>query len=348
MLTNTANNESPVVSVIIPAYECTGSIARALDSVFSQRMRGMEVIVVNDGSPDTAHLKHALAPYLSRIVYLEQRNGGPSSARNHGIGRARGKYVAFLDSDDFWFPAHLRNQMRLFESDPNLGLTFANSLLLRGKTPIGSSFGLAPQASSVTLDSLLREECRIGTSSVVASRKALQEAGLFDENLRRCEDFDLWLRMAHNGVRMAYSCEIQVCHRRGNGLAASCMLMKRARIAVYEKVASRLNISPQQRRLVHHKIATGEAEYQIDLAKTALLEQNYSQALAAAQRANLTLPSWKLGLAVRGLRMAPKLFLPSYRAYEQLLDVRNRGRNFLRTKGLGASAGLFYQDLANA
>jgi len=343
MAMDIANIDDPIISVVIPVFNSAGSIARALGSVFSQGMHGLEVIVVDDGSSDTVHLKRAFAPYLPRIVYVEQRNAGPASARNHGIRRARGKYVAFLDSDDFWFPTHLRRQMQLFENDQTLGLTFANCLLLQGDIPIGTSFTLAPQASFVTLDSLLREDCRIGTSTVVATRQSLIAAGLFDENLRRCEDFDLWLRMAHNGVRMAYSSEIQVCHRRGNGLAASCMLMKRARIAVYKKVASRLSITPEQRRVIEHKIATGEAEYQIDLAKAALLEQNYSQALLAAQKANRTVPSWKLELAVRGLRSAPNLFLRSYRAYEQVLDVRNRGRNILRMKGLESYAGFALQ-----
>jgi len=71
---------------------------------------------VNDGSPDTPLLEEALQPYLGRIRYIKQENRGPSNARNTGIQASRGKYVAFLDSDDLWFPNHLANQIAIFES----------------------------------------------------------------------------------------------------------------------------------------------------------------------------------------------------------------------------------------
>ena len=72
----------------------------ALESVFAQRFTDFEVVLVNDGSPDTEMLEHLIAPYQDRIVYLKQSNRGPAAARNTGIRAAKGKYIAFLDSDD--------------------------------------------------------------------------------------------------------------------------------------------------------------------------------------------------------------------------------------------------------
>jgi glycosyltransferase involved in cell wall biosynthesis len=102
---------SPLVSVIIPAYDVAEFIGEALDSVFAQTFTDYEVIVINDGSPDTAKLERALAPYLSRIVYLKQENRGVSAARNTGINAARGSLIAFLDGDDVWLPNYLEVQV---------------------------------------------------------------------------------------------------------------------------------------------------------------------------------------------------------------------------------------------
>ncbi len=321
-----------MVSVVIPAYQCAGTICKALDSVFAQTFSDYEVIVVNDGSPDTPHLRRALAPYLGRIRYIQQANRGPSGARNAGIQRARGKYIAFLDSDDFWLEHHLANQVKLLASEPNLGLVYANPLILDGQVPVGDAFDMVPQSLPVTFVSLAKETSRIPTSSVVASREQIIHAGLFDENMRRCEDFDLWLRLAYSGCRMAFSREVQLCHHRMNGLSSDRLAMKRARIRVFEKVKRLLPLDVAEQRVVEQKIALGEGEYQVELAKAALLSRNYQEALLAARRANEVLDSWKLRLALQGLKTAPWLMVGSYRAYEQILDVRNLSRSMRRPK----------------
>jgi len=95
---------SPLVSVIIPAFNAAGHIVGALESVFAQSFTNYEVILANDGSPDTERLEQVIQPCISRITYLTQENRGPSAARNLGIRHARGEWLAFLDSDDAWLP----------------------------------------------------------------------------------------------------------------------------------------------------------------------------------------------------------------------------------------------------
>src|ERR1035438_7963147 len=102
---------APLLSVIIPAYRAAQYIAAALDSVLAQTFKGYEIIVVNDGSPDTEELERALEPYRDRIIYLLQENQGLSGARNNGIRAARGTYIAPLDADDVWAPEHLAAQL---------------------------------------------------------------------------------------------------------------------------------------------------------------------------------------------------------------------------------------------
>ena len=103
-------NESatPRVSVIMPAYNVAAYIGETLESVFAQTYSDYEIIVVNDGSPDTPELERVLAPYSERIVYVTQENRGLSGARNTALKVARGEFIALLDSDDVWEPMQTR------------------------------------------------------------------------------------------------------------------------------------------------------------------------------------------------------------------------------------------------
>ena len=123
---------TPVVSVIMPSYNTAPLIGACLDSVFQQTFRDFEIVLVNDGSPDTPQLEKVLAPYLERhagkIVYIKQPNKRCAGARNTAIRNSHGEFLAFLDSDDVWLPEHLAEQMKLFDQDPTLDLVYCNGL----------------------------------------------------------------------------------------------------------------------------------------------------------------------------------------------------------------------------
>lgn len=315
-----------LVSVVIPAYNAAPYIADTLDSVFAQTFRSFEVIVVNDGSPDTAALEQALQPYLSRIRYLKQENRGPSAARNRAIRQGRGKYVAFLDSDDLWLPMHLDRQLESLARGPNLGLVYTNGVHFEENVPLGTAFASVPQSGPVTLESLLAEQCTINTSSVVASREAMLRVGLFDENMNRCEDLDLWLRLSYDGVGMSYDREVQVCHRLGRGLSADRELMKRGRLEVYKKIAANDLLTQAQRSIIAAKLKTLEVEIQVELTKQALLAGKFTEALSAAECANSHGRTTKLRVAEVGLRCFPGLLRWLYRTYVQVLELYRRSR----------------------
>ena len=121
------NPGHPAVSVIIPAYNVSPYISQTLDSVVAQSFTNYEIILVNDGSPDTTELEEILQPYRERIVYLKQRNCGVASARNAAIRVARGKYLAFLDGDDLWLPDFLEKQLAFIESGGGYDLVYSNA-----------------------------------------------------------------------------------------------------------------------------------------------------------------------------------------------------------------------------
>jgi GT2 family glycosyltransferase len=331
---------SVLVSVIIPAYNASTYIVRTLDSVFAQTFQDFEVVVVNDGSPDTELLERALQPYVSRIRYFKQENKGPGGARNSGILQMRGKYAAFLDADDLWMPTHLSSQIAMLQADPSLDLVYADSVLTRDGHTVGHAFGREPQSSPVTFEWILTEDCTVGTSSTVASRESLIAAGLFDERFRCCEDFDLWLRMSFRGAKMNYDTATHLYHAlSGESLSGDRYVMKRARIEVYEKTASTLPVSEQQRRLIRRLIDKTEGECEIDLVKKFLHEGEYEKALEAAKRATSVKANWKMRLTLFGLSRTPKLFRRSHGAYEQFLSYRSKRQSARSARKLKLSPG---------
>src|SRR5256886_1068507 len=117
----TSTPSEPLVSVVMPAYNVAWCVGRAVDSVLAQDFRPWELIVVNDGSTDgTGGL---LERYGAAITVINQENRGMSAARNAGIRRARGTYVAFLDADDWWLAGKLSRQVELMRGRPEIGFS---------------------------------------------------------------------------------------------------------------------------------------------------------------------------------------------------------------------------------
>ena len=341
-MSGSVTSQAPLVSVVIPAYNCAHFIAAAVQSVLAQTFSSFEIIVVNDGSPDTPDLETALQPYLPRLRYLSQENRGPSAARNLGIREAVGRYVAFLDSDDIWLPHHLADQVRHLETDAGLGLVYSNNSRVDDEGYTHTAFDRVRQEGPVTLESLLAERCTVNTSSVVVLREALLRAGLFDEEMRRCEDFDLWLRLASNGVGMAYDPDIQMLHRLANGLSSDKESMKRARREVYGKTLATLPLTPEQTLIVESKVRELDKELEIEAAKRHLRAGTYDEALAAIEHARSFSPDWRLGLAENAVRYCPSLFRWCYRQYSERLHTYKRRHRMRggkrRTALLGSEA----------
>src|SRR2546423_9564474 len=187
--------ESFLVSVVVPAYRCSQYIAEGIESVLNQSLTDHEIIVVNDGSPDTAELEAVLAPYAGKVRYFKQSTKGPSGARNTGIRNAYGKYVAFLDGDDYWARDHLSKAVGILKRDTGLALSYCDCILVKDGQPYSRVFLAQNQSRNVTFESLLLQSSTISTSSVVVLREAIVNVGAFDEGLYRCEDFDMWLRL---------------------------------------------------------------------------------------------------------------------------------------------------------
>ena len=318
--------DSVLVSVVIPAFRCAQYIAQGIESVLNQSFTDHEILVVNDGSPDTAELEAALAPYTGRIRYFKQITKGPSGARNTGIRNAYGKYMAFLDGDDYWTADHLAKNVSILERDPGLALVYCDCILVKNDQPYDRVFFVQNQPSTVTFETLLLQSSTISTSSVVVSREAILAASGFDEELYRCEDFDMWLRLSFSGGRIAYHPDAEVYHRVHDvSLSADSLAMIKDRVRVYEKTAS-LPLSKEQTQIIRRMITKSQSDGYIAQLKDALDREDYAEASEAAQRALSVQSTWKLKLAQLGLRVAPKLFGLLHRSRLIFLQKRTHAK----------------------
>lgn len=306
------SNSIPRVSVIMPAYNTADLIAASLDSVFQQTFTDFEVLIVNDGSPDTPQLERILEPFLAQhadqIVYLRQENKRAAGARNTAIGLARAELLAFLDSDDVWLPGHLAAQMQLFEHDPALDLAYSNALFMGNSAPPSEFMKWCPSEGVADFRALVVERCQIPISTVLARKASLVRAGLFDESLLRCDDYDMWLRAAFHGARISYTRRIQARLNAGRpgSLGASSARMVEAYWKILEKALETLPLSASERDLVQHRAAEQRAQYFLEEGKYRLRRQEFDQARHFLKEANAYMHRSKLSLVLLGLAISPK------------------------------------------
>jgi glycosyltransferase involved in cell wall biosynthesis len=306
----------PSVSVIIPAYQAARHISETIDSVLRQTFTRYEIIVVNDGSPDTDELERVLASYGDRVVYIKQPNSGPASARNTGIRASRGEYVAFLDSDDIYLPEHLEEQLEFMEKG-KYDFVYSDALLF-GESPLaGHTFmEMVPSRGAVTFESLLAARCTVITSTVVARKQPILDVGLFDEAhtfIVPAEDFDLWLRLAERGVRMAFQHKSLIKHRKhAESLSANSARAFEGALHVLNKVERSGRLNEREQQATEATIQNLTAALELERGKHQFLNADFGAAVQAIREANKYYRKWKLRLALLGLKLAPRTMLAIY------------------------------------
>jgi glycosyltransferase involved in cell wall biosynthesis len=269
-------SEKPLVSIIIPCYKQAEYLAAAIDSALAQTYAPVEVLVVNDGSPDDTD--KVARGYGERIVYVERPNGGLSAARNTGIARARGRYLKFLDADDYLHPEQLAWQMEQLAGREDAVALTATRLFRDGRPE--EFLDHIPQATTLLPD-LLRRDDWGGTHAWLFPAPLVRAVGGFDESVRFAEDWEFFARLGLSGAQLL------VDHRIG------CYYRQRAG----SMSANRLGMATARARTLialHGKLrATGRDDwFGFDLLRT---EQGAYQALAQLQVKDKTLLDPLLG-----------------------------------------------------
>jgi len=185
------------VAVIIPCYNSSKYIRKTLDSVLNQNYKDLEIVAIDDSSKDET--KKILESYVPKIRVLSHPNNanlGQAASSNLGIIETKSDLIAFLDSDDVWYPNKIEEQVRIFQKCSDIGLVYTNGYVIDENDKI--LYKLLPddfQEENIRGEILLK--CYIKTpSTVMVKREELKKAGLFKPYLRNGQDHDMWIRMS--------------------------------------------------------------------------------------------------------------------------------------------------------
>jgi glycosyltransferase involved in cell wall biosynthesis len=205
----------PTVSVIIPTYNRASMVKEAIESVLEQSYQDFEIIVVDDGSTDNT--REIVSGLSEKIIYLFQENHGVSSARNHGIQQARGKYIAFLDSDDLFLPEKLEKQVACMENNPEVILSHTSyqRIDIDGKylkTVMSGTF------SGYVYPKIIKR-CTIATPTVLVRKTSTGPELKFQEEVFPGEDVILWIRLARESPILGIAEPLTQVRIHGNNVA---------------------------------------------------------------------------------------------------------------------------------
>jgi len=227
----------PKVSVIIPTYNRTDTIVETIESVLRQRFTDFQLIIVDDGSTDdTASIIAGIAD--ARVKYYYKKNGGVSSARNLGVAKARGQFVAFLDSDDFWPDNFLEVMTDKLDRNPDYGAAYCSRVIA---FPDGRK-----------IESYQKDFCKSGhltvelfkksfmQTSTICFRKQVLDGIFFEPSLSNAEDADVWLRVSSR-TKFLFVPDVQIIYRGKPADAPSFSSNSCNRIRVLERFYFKLN-----------------------------------------------------------------------------------------------------------
>lgn len=200
----------PTVSVVIPTHNRSNYLKRAIDSVLGQSFQDFELIIVDDNSDDdTEDVVHSYSD--KRIKYLKNtKNLKATKSRNIGICNAKGKYIALLDDDDYWYPHKLEKQIdKIFQSNKNLGFVYSGfSIVLQKNNTI--FMNIYPQKKGKVFKDIINFNI-LGSPTPLIRKDLLLRAGLFDNSFKSAQDWDLWIRLSML-TEFDYVDEILACY----------------------------------------------------------------------------------------------------------------------------------------
>lgn len=234
-------SEIPKVSVIIPSYNSGKYLNEAIESATNQTYKNLEIIIVNDGSSDnTKEIAKDWQKKDERIKYLKhQTNQGLAKARNTGIKNSQSEYITFLDADDIWLPQKIEIQIKKIK-ELDADLVFSNWYIWDPEKGIKvKAFETNPIQNKDLLNLFIKKNFG-NPSTAFLKKSSLEKVGLFDENLKSSEDYDLWLRFLLKKMKIAFYPEPLIYSRKHpEQMSENTYTMRISRLAVFKKIARR-------------------------------------------------------------------------------------------------------------
>lgn len=229
--------KSPLVSVIVPTYNRPELLARALESIFDQSMQDFEVVVVNDHGPDVSKI---ISSYPgNKIRYVSHiENLGPAASRNTGIAAASGKYVAYLDDDDIYYPNHLKVLAGFLETS-GMPAAYADAMVEHiGTDTEGQTISEREPYPSVDFhNDLILAKNTLPLPCMVHLKSCIEAVGGFREDFAAHEDWELWIRISARYPIVhvnTITCEFKYSEQGGN-ITANRLELLRTMLAIYHE-----------------------------------------------------------------------------------------------------------------
>ncbi|MGH7045560.1 MAG: glycosyltransferase [Stellaceae bacterium] len=299
--------QPPLVSILVPAYNAAPYLAETLESALDQTFRSFEIIVVDDGSTDTT--RAVAEAYRSRgVVVLGQSHSGAAAARNRALRIARGRLIALLDSDDLWEPDCLATLVGFLDSNPEVSIAFCDSRFFGESKFAGRSYQeVYPPSPPITFAKVAGHVSHICLDAILR-REVFDRIGMFDEQLRAVEDFDLWLRALHAGCRFEPIARVLVRYRRhAESVSARATLTAFAALQVLGKWRGRDGLGPEELAAIERSYRRTRFELDVSQAVEHIRRGEFSPARAALRRACAYQPKWRYRAARLALLAAPRL-----------------------------------------
>jgi len=308
--------KSPEVSVLIPSYNRSKFVTKAIDSVLAQTYQNLEIIVVDSSTDDT---RKALRAYGDKVRCIYQEPCGVSNARNLGVKEAQGRWVAFLDSDDEWLPQKLEVQMDQIEKRSDLCAHITNIVFHALNGHEVELFALrgfvGPQNEAVVFERPLIPELRYQlafSSCLLAKREALIAAGLFDSRLTLHEDLDVAFRLALQGPWGVSKLPLVHMFRRdeppvnlSNQHVANPIYSYETLVHIYSKLKDQPRLERAERREVSKELSGARFSLGVELYKSGRAREarssflkvfNDHASLKTAAKYLLSVLPWSIGL----------------------------------------------------
>jgi len=242
---------TPLVSVIIPAYNAAPFLGAAIESVLSQTVTDSEIVVVDDGSTDGTDT--VVRGYGDRVRYLRQENAGVSRARNRGIDESRSPWVAFLDADDVWLPQKLERQLDGVGRAPRYGACYSAYFVADDQLRVLGRGG--SERRGPLLEDLLLRGNVVGAVSVLCRRELFSMVGGFDPGFSQCADWDMWIRLAQVTEFLYLEEPLVVYRRHASSMSGGAELLERDSRRVLERAFARPELPPALRAYRRRSLA---------------------------------------------------------------------------------------------
>ncbi|HTU22596.1 MAG TPA: glycosyltransferase [Gemmataceae bacterium] len=297
-------NDQPLASIIIPCYKQAEYLPTAVDSALAQTYAPIEVLVVNDGSPDDT--ERVALSYRDRIVYVARPNGGLSAARNTGIARARGRYLKFLDSDDHLHPEQIAWQMETLAGRED-SVTLTATRLYRDGRP-EEYLDHVPQATALLPDLFGNYDWGAPIAWLFPTA-LVQAVGGFDESLRFSEDWEFFARLGLAGAKLLVDPRIGCYYRqRAGSMSANRVGMATARARILIDLHDKLRDTGRADWFGIHLLKVEQGVYQslvmLQVREPSLLDPLLERIRELQERVGFGQYGWRFRLMARCLGYA--------------------------------------------